>query len=162
MRQSKRRSKERKHENINMVWKEDNKNLSIENLEVNHTYMRFFRIKIKNLLYSQTYFIVGSIYKIISKILSFRLKKMMNKVIDLRQFVFLEGRSLLNSVLVTNEVLEEVKRKKKVVSFLRWIMRRRMTRWVENLSFTWWTNLGFARSGFSGLNLVWNPWRCLY
>jgi len=88
-------------------------------LEVNHTYMRFFRIKIKNLLYSQTYFIVGSIYKIISKILSFRLKKMMNKVIDLRQFVFLEGRSLLNSVLVTNEVLEEVKRKKKVVSFLR-------------------------------------------
>jgi len=81
--------------------------------------MRFFRIKIKNLLYSQTYFIVGSIYKIISKILSFRLKKMMNKVIDLRQFVFLEGRSLLNSVLVTNEVLEEVKRKKKVVSFLR-------------------------------------------
>jgi len=36
-----------------------------------------------------------------------------NKVIDSRQSAFLEGRGLMDSVLVANEVLEEVKRKKK-------------------------------------------------
>jgi len=32
------------------------------------------------------------------------------KVIDIRQSTFLEGRGLLDSVLVANEVLEEMKR----------------------------------------------------
>ncbi|XP_068472094.1 uncharacterized protein [Phaseolus vulgaris] len=42
-----------------------------------------------------------------------RLKRVQNKVIDPRQFAFSEGRGLLDSVLVANETLEEVKRKKK-------------------------------------------------
>ena len=58
-------------------------------------------------------FLVGCVYKIVSKILSSRLKRMLNKVIDPGQSAFLEGRGLLDSVLVTNETLEEVKRKKK-------------------------------------------------
>ena len=52
-------------------------------------------------------------YKVISKILSSRLKRVLNKVIDPRQSAFLEGTGLLDSVLVANETLEEVKRKKK-------------------------------------------------
>ena len=57
--------------------------------------------------------LVGCVYKIISKILSSRLKRVLNKVIDPRKSAFLEGRGLLDSVLVANETLEEVKRKKK-------------------------------------------------
>jgi len=42
-----------------------------------------------------------------------------NKVIDVRQSTFLEGRSLLDSVLVANEVLEEYKRKRKSCVFFK-------------------------------------------
>jgi len=57
--------------------------------------------------------LVECLYKIISKALSLRLKKVISKVIDARQSAFLQGRGLLDSVFVANEVLEEVKGRKK-------------------------------------------------
>jgi len=59
------------------------------------------------------------LYKIISKALSLHLKNVISKVIDVRQSTFLEGRGLLDSVLVANEVLEEYKRKKKSCVFFK-------------------------------------------
>ena len=56
--------------------------------------------------------LVGLVYKIVSKILSSRLKRVLDKVIDPRQSAFLEGRGLLDSVVVANETLEEIKRNK--------------------------------------------------
>ena len=44
---------------------------------------------------------------------------MISKVVDLRQFAFLEGRRLMDSVLVANEVLEEVKREEKSCIFFK-------------------------------------------
>ncbi|XP_068477366.1 uncharacterized protein [Phaseolus vulgaris] len=63
--------------------------------------------------------LVGCLYKIISKALSLRLKKIISNVIDMRQSTFLEGRGLLDSVLVANEVLEEYKRKRKSCVFFK-------------------------------------------
>jgi len=63
--------------------------------------------------------LVGCLYKIISKLLSLRRKNVLYKVIDSRQSTFLEGRGLMDSVLVTNEVFEEAKRKKKCCAFFK-------------------------------------------
>ena len=57
--------------------------------------------------------LIGCIYKIVSKILARRLKKVMPSIIDERQSAFIEGRHLLHGVLVANEVVEEAKRKQK-------------------------------------------------
>jgi len=56
---------------------------------------------------------VGCIYKAISKILSIRIKKVLEKVIDASQSAFLSLRGLLDNVLVANEVVDELKRKRK-------------------------------------------------
>jgi len=63
--------------------------------------------------------LVGCLYKIVSKLLSIKLKKVLSKVIDLRQSTFLEGSELLDSVLVTNEVLDEIRKKKKSCVFFK-------------------------------------------
>jgi len=56
---------------------------------------------------------IGCIYKIISKSLYLRLKSVLHKVIDQTQSAFLEGRGLLDSFVVANETIDEVKREKK-------------------------------------------------
>jgi len=62
---------------------------------------------------------VGRLYKIMAKILTMRLKKVLHKVIDGRQFAFLEGNGLMDGVLVANKVLEEVKRRKSSCVFFK-------------------------------------------
>lgn len=52
-------------------------------------------------------------YKILTKILSNKIKKVLGGIIDCRQCAFLGGRYLLHSALVANKVVEEAKRKKK-------------------------------------------------
>ena len=54
--------------------------------------------------------LVGSIYKIISKVLSCRMKKVLLLVIDECQSAFLKDIGLLDSVVVANEVVEELRR----------------------------------------------------
>ena len=53
--------------------------------------------------------LIGCMYKIVAKLLANRLKKIVPLIIDERQSTFIEGRHLLQSTLIENEVVEEAK-----------------------------------------------------
>lgn len=55
---------------------------------------------------------MGGIYKIISKVLFRRLSKVIGSIISEQQSAFVGGRNILNSTVVLNEVIEDVKKMK--------------------------------------------------
>lgn len=57
--------------------------------------------------------LVGCLYHLISKLLAANLKLMIGKLVSSTQTTFIEGRKMLDNVLVLNEVLDYAKRKKK-------------------------------------------------
>ena len=54
--------------------------------------------------------LIGCMYKIVAKLLANRIRKVMPAIIDETQFAFIEGRHLLQSVLIANEVIDEARR----------------------------------------------------
>ncbi|XP_028193184.1 uncharacterized protein LOC114378756 [Glycine soja] len=55
----------------------------------------------------------GCMYKIVAKLLAKRLKVVMPFIINETQYAFIEGRHLLHSALIANEVIDEAKRSNK-------------------------------------------------
>jgi len=55
---------------------------------------------------------VGSIYKIISKVLANRLKGVLGKLISKNRTTFVQGKQLEDGVVVVNEIIDLAKRRK--------------------------------------------------
>ena len=56
--------------------------------------------------------LVSSLYKIVSKVLAFRLREVLEGTISSAQGAFMKGRQILDAVLIANEVVEDVRKKK--------------------------------------------------
>lgn len=61
----------------------------------------------------QSISLIGCMYKVLTKLLASRLKKVMQKVISKIQISFLEGRQIEDSILIANELVDDAKRRKR-------------------------------------------------
>ena len=57
--------------------------------------------------------LVGSLYKILAKVLANRLQMVIGSVISDSQSAFIKGRQILDGILVANEIVDEARRRKK-------------------------------------------------
>lgn len=57
--------------------------------------------------------LIGCMYKVVSKILTSRFKKVIGKIVYSNQTIFIPGTQILDGVLVTNEILDYASREKK-------------------------------------------------
>lgn len=83
---------------------------------------------------------MGCIYKILAKLLANRMKKVLGRVINHRQSAFIGGRQLLHSVMIANEMVDDAKRTKKCLFFLKLILKRLMIRYHGRFYFICYLN----------------------
>ena len=85
--------------------------------------------------------LVDRLSKILTKVLANRIKRVMGKIISQSQSAFVEGRQILDAILIANEVVDSTSKEKRLVWFANWTLKKPM--------------IASIRSLFSRLSIVW-------
>lgn len=70
--------------------------------------------------------LLSSVHKIISKMLALRLKSVMKKIVSPSQGAFIEGRQILDGILIANECIEDRRKSGQNGLFVNLIWKRHM------------------------------------
>ena len=71
--------------------------------------------------------LITSLYKIIAKVLSGRLRGVLHETIHSTQGAFVQGRQILNAVLITNEIVDEKRQSEEKGESSKLTLKRLMT-----------------------------------
>ncbi|CAL5339713.1 unnamed protein product [Camellia sinensis] len=93
--------------------------------------------------------LIGSAYKILSKVLTARLQQVLPTVIGDSQLAFLRGRSILDGVLIANEVVDGWHKSKKTGLLFKLDFEKAFDSINWNFLFSMLTNFGFGQKWIS-------------
>ncbi|KAM7490623.1 hypothetical protein LguiA_033544 [Lonicera macranthoides] len=90
------------------VFREFHEN-GVVNIKTNATFICLIPKKLKSISIKdfRPISLVTSLYKVLAKVLSLRLKRVLGETIDLSQGAFVHGRQILDLMLIANEVVED-------------------------------------------------------
>ena len=107
--------------------------------------------------------LVGGLYKILTKVLTNRIKRVMGLIISQSQNAFVEGRQILDAVLIANEAVDSILRRKengllckldieKAYDHIRWdFLQQIMERMGFGSKWISWINWSISTASFSVL-----------
>ncbi|XP_028084749.1 uncharacterized protein LOC114285866 [Camellia sinensis] len=96
--------------------------------------------------------LIGSMYKLLSKVLASRLKLVLPEVISETQSAFLGGRNILDGVLITNEVVDGWKKAKKKGLLFKLDFEKACDSINWGFLFSMFANCGFGSKWISWIN----------